>query len=417
MELSLVGNGYHRHVLRTRLPTPYSVMASASHAVPSLKNNQSNSVAILPKEPQFLPGSSNSKLFNGAQKRHSKSYLERQSAIAQVKDCSELAPALARYGGLLKPQDLNVILRHFGMLNRWKDLSQLFEWMQETGKTNISSYSSYIKFMGRGLNPLKALEVYNNIQEVSIKNSIFICNSILNCLVRNGKFDTSVKLFHQMKNDGLCPDTVTYSTMLTGCIRVKHGYAKAMELLKELQDNGLCMDCVLYGTLIAICASHNRLEDAESFFNQMRAEGHSPNMFHYGSLLNAYSINGDYKKADELIEDMKLTGLVPNKLGNYDNKSENRVLWTCLSGMNESGVVKKDGIVGVDWTTLTMTFDMREGTVTLKNDPWLSSVEVLLKMLSQTSTDQDQVLVVGFCGLSIEEQGIEEVDQGEDEAS
>lgn len=85
--------------------------------------------------------------------------------------------------------------------------------MQETGKTNISSYSSYIKFMGRGLNPLKALEVYNNIQEVSIKNSIFICNSILNCLVRNGKFDTSVKLFHQMKNDGLCPDTVTYSTV------------------------------------------------------------------------------------------------------------------------------------------------------------------------------------------------------------
>lgn len=96
-------------------------------------------------------------------------------------------------------------------LHLW--LLQLFEWMQQTGKTNVSSYSSYIKFMGRGLNPLKALEVYNNIQEVSIKNNIFICNSILNCLVRNGKFDTSVKLFHQMKNDGLCPDTVSYSTV------------------------------------------------------------------------------------------------------------------------------------------------------------------------------------------------------------
>lgn len=310
MELSVIGNGYHRHGLLTRLPTPSSssVAASASHAVPRFKNNHSNSIAILPKEPQFLPDSPNGKLFNGGQKRHSKSYLERQSAIAQVKDCSELAPALARYGGLLKAQDLNVILRHFGMLSRWQDLSQLFEWMQQTGKTNVSSYSSYIKFMGRGLNPLKALEVYNNIQEVSIKNNIFICNSILNCLVRNGKFDTSVKLFHQMKNDGLCPDTVTYSTMLTGCIKVKHGYAKALELLKELQDNGLCMDCVSYGTLMAICASHNRLEDAESFFNQMRTEGHSPNMFHYGSLLNAYSMSGDYKKADELIEDMKLTG-------------------------------------------------------------------------------------------------------------
>lgn len=90
---------------------------------------------------------------------------------------------------------------------------QLFEWMQLTGKTNVSSYSSYIKFMGRGLNPLKALEIYNNIQEASTKNNVFICNSVLNCLVRNGKFDTSVALFHQMKNDGLCPDTVTYSTV------------------------------------------------------------------------------------------------------------------------------------------------------------------------------------------------------------
>ncbi|CAK9322499.1 unnamed protein product [Citrullus colocynthis] len=384
MELSVSGNGYHRHGLLTRLPTPSSSSVAASaHAVPRFKNNHSNSIAILPKEPQFLPDSPNGKLFNSGQKRHSKSYLERQSAIAQVKDCSELAPALARYGGLLKAQDLNVILRHFGMLSRWQDLSQLFEWMQQTGKTNVSSYSSYIKFMGRGLNPLKALEVYNNIQEVSIKNNIFICNSILNCLVRNGKFDTSIKLFHQMKNDGLCPDTVTYSTfaksvvygswfytrlsfvlgsemighhnidgrclikavssiakfiprlaliyadvvvfavlaqsmifplvvaiMLTGCIKVKHGYAKALELLKELQDNGLCMDCVSYGTLMAICASHNRLEDAESFFNQMRTEGHSPNMFHYGSLLNAYSMSGDYKKANELIEDMKLTGCI-----------------------------------------------------------------------------------------------------------
>lgn len=107
---------------------------------------------------------------------------------------------------------------------------------------------------------------------------------------------------------------VYFQQMLTGCIKVEHGYAKALELLKESQNNGLCMDSVSYGTLIAVCASHNRLEDAESFFNQMKNEGYSPNMFHYGSLLNAYSMSGDYKKADELIEDMKLKGLVPNKV-------------------------------------------------------------------------------------------------------
>lgn len=69
----------------------------------------------------------------------------------------------------------------------------------------------------------------------------------------------------------------------------------------------------MYGILIDVCAS-NRLAEAESFFNQMKDEGHSPNVYHYGSLLNAYSINGNYKKANEIIESMKSAGLVPNKV-------------------------------------------------------------------------------------------------------
>lgn len=74
------------------------------------------------------------------------------------------------------------------------------------------------------------------------------------------------------------------------------------------------MDIVIYGTLLAVCASNNKWEESESYFKQMKNEGHSPNEFHYSSLLNAYSINGNYLKADELVQDMKSAGLVPNKV-------------------------------------------------------------------------------------------------------
>lgn len=74
------------------------------------------------------------------------------------------------------------------------------------------------------------------------------------------------------------------------------------------------MDSVLYGTLLAICASNNKWEEAENYFQQMKDEGHLPNEFHYSSLLNAYSISGNYKKADDLVQDMKSAGLVPNKV-------------------------------------------------------------------------------------------------------
>ncbi|XP_020552100.1 pentatricopeptide repeat-containing protein At1g10910, chloroplastic isoform X2 [Sesamum indicum] len=241
-------------------------------------------------------------------------YKARESAILDIQHSSELASALSRSGKVLKAQDLNVVLRHFGKQNRWKDLYQLFEWMQQHGKTNTASYSSYIKFIGRDSNYMKALEIYNSIKDDYTRNNVSVCNSTLYCLIKSGKFHSSLKLFNQMKQAGLVPDIVTYSTLLVGCAKVKGGYVKAMELVREIKYRGLQMDIVVYGTLISVCASNNQCEEAEKYFNEMRSEGHSPNVFHYSSLLNAYAVDGNYKKADELIQEMRCAGLVLNKV-------------------------------------------------------------------------------------------------------
>ncbi|KAK4491246.1 hypothetical protein RD792_001980 [Penstemon davidsonii] len=238
----------------------------------------------------------------------------RQSAILDVQHSSELESALLRSGEVLKAQDLNVVLRDFGKLNKWKDLSQLFDWMRNHGKTNNASYSSYIKFVGMDSNSMKALEIYNSIKDESTKNNVSVCNSTLNCLIKSGKFDSSLKLFNQMKRTGLVPDIVTYSTLLVGCAKARGGYSKAMELVREIKSSGLHMDAIIYGTLISVCASNNRCEEAQKFFDEMKSEGHSPNVFHYSSLLNAYSIDGNYKQADELIQEMRKAGLELNKV-------------------------------------------------------------------------------------------------------
>lgn len=90
---------------------------------------------------------------------------------------------------------------------------QLFDWMQQHGKTNIASYSSFIKFVGRDSNSAKALEIYNSIKDDSIRSNASVCNSTLCCLIKCGKFHSSLKLFNQMKQAGLVPDIVTYSTV------------------------------------------------------------------------------------------------------------------------------------------------------------------------------------------------------------
>ncbi|XP_027113136.1 pentatricopeptide repeat-containing protein At1g10910, chloroplastic-like isoform X1 [Coffea arabica] len=238
----------------------------------------------------------------------------RQSAILDIQESSDLDSALLRSGGKLKAQDLNVILRHFGKLNRWKELSQLFAWMQQNEKTNIASYSGYIKFTGKSLDPMKALDIYNSIKDELTRNNVSVCNSVLDCLVKNGKFERCLNMFHQMKQAGLKPDIVTYSTLLVGCAKVKDGYSKATELVRELKYHGLQMDSVIYGTLLSVCASNNQCQEAERYFMEMKSEGYSPNVFHYSSLINAYSVDGNYTKADELIQEMKSGGLVLNKV-------------------------------------------------------------------------------------------------------
>ncbi|KAL6517711.1 hypothetical protein OROMI_033412 [Orobanche minor] len=254
-------------------------------------------------------------------KNLSASHKTRESAILDIRDSSDLASALLRYtslygrsGEALKAPDLNVVLRHFGKLRRWKDLCQLFDWMRQHEKTNIASYSSYIKFVGRDSGSMRSLEIYNSIKEESTRNNVSVCNSTLYCLIKSGKFDSSLKLFNRMMQAGLVPDIVTYSTLLMGCSKLKGGYTKAMELVREINSRGLHMDDVVYGTLISVCASNNQHEAAEKYFNEMKSEGHSPNVFHYSSLLNAYAVDGNYRRADELIQEMRSTGLVLNKV-------------------------------------------------------------------------------------------------------
>ena len=67
--------------------------------------------------------------------------------------------------------------------------------------------------MANKLDASTMLKLYNDIQDESAKDNVYVCNSVLSCLIKKGKFDTAIRLFRQMKHDGLVPGLVTYSTV------------------------------------------------------------------------------------------------------------------------------------------------------------------------------------------------------------
>ncbi|KAG0485073.1 hypothetical protein HPP92_008950 [Vanilla planifolia] len=290
-------------------PAAYDFHPSPSISLSCCRRNGYPLLLAVPKTSEGTPTSSYS--FRNSSRRSAIS--ERKAAIEQVKESTNLEATLPRVEGLLRAEDLNVILRYFGESRRWIEVSQLFDWMQKNKVLNLTSYSTFIKYMRISRNPVKALQVYDSITDKSTRVHLSICNSLLGCMAQNGRFASSVKLFSKMKDDGLSPDVVTYSALLSGCCKEEDGYSKAVQLVQELENSGLQKDAVIYGSLIAICASNNLCEQAEEYFNQMK-ELCAPNIFHYSSLLNAYSANGDYAKAEKLVVDMKSTGIEPNKV-------------------------------------------------------------------------------------------------------
>ncbi|KAL2636275.1 hypothetical protein R1flu_007754 [Riccia fluitans] len=239
---------------------------------------------------------------------------ERRAAMVELQTADNLSSALPRIGGKLEITDLNAVLRRFGRLGKWRDSIVLFDWMKEHGKVSAPTYTSFFSVLGKVSQVDKALEAFVELTDREIRSNVYVWNSILSVLVCNGKVDRAFQYFRLMKEEGIEPDKVTYSTMVAGCSKALGGFYKAQELVKEMRERGFRLDSVMYGALINVCAANHMTEEARVTFEEMQAAGFTPNLFHYSSLLNSYALTAKHEEAEKVLEEMKAAGLRPNKV-------------------------------------------------------------------------------------------------------
>ncbi|CAI0375804.1 unnamed protein product [Linum tenue] len=175
--------------------------------------------------------------------------------------------------------------------------------MEKQGKVSVASYSNCIKFMGKSLNLTKALEIYRGIPDESTKSNVIVCNSGLSCLVRSGKFDSSIKLFHEMKHSGLTPDAITYTAFLAGCIKVKDSYDTALDLVQELNFRGLKMDSVILTTLLKVYMRGGLFKKSRELLSQLESLGYAKDEGLFETAISRYI--AEPEKKDLLIHLLK----------------------------------------------------------------------------------------------------------------
>ena len=113
---------------------------------------------------------------------------------------------------------------------------------------------------------------------------------------------TALVITNNMRDSGVAPDVVTYSTL----INLAPDYNEAKSLLKRMREDSILPDVVTYNTLINLAPDY---DEAKSLLKQMREESILPNVITFNTLIN---LAPDYDEAKALLKQMREDSILPD---------------------------------------------------------------------------------------------------------
>ncbi|XP_073264360.1 pentatricopeptide repeat-containing protein At1g10910, chloroplastic isoform X2 [Populus alba] len=283
-----------------------------------------------------------------AQRRYSKPYLTRKNAILQVQQSPRLDSALQRFGGVLKVQDLNVILRNFGQQSRWQDLSQLLagcmkvkdgyskalDLVQELNYNGLQMdsvmYGTLLAVCASNNRCEEAQSYFNQMKDEGHSPNIYHYSSLLNAYASGGDYKKAEELVLDMKCSGLVPNKVMLTTQLKVYVRGRL-FEKSRDLLVELDTLGFAKDEMPYCLLMDGLAKTGCIDEARSVFNEMKEKCVKPGGYSYSIMISSFCRGGLFEEAKELAEEFEA------KYDKYDVAISNAILCAyCRAGEMES---------------------------------------------------------------------------------
>ncbi|CAK7354318.1 unnamed protein product [Dovyalis caffra] len=168
-----------------------------------------------------------------------------------------------------------------------------------------------------------AIKVYNQM----VVKKVCTWNAMISSLANNGREKQALDMFKKMKEEGLCPNEVTFVAVLTACAR-----AKLVEIGLELFQSmtvefGLVPIMEHYGCVVDLLGRAGLLKEASEFTRRMPFE---PDASVLGALLGACKIHGAIDLGNEV--GSRLLELQPQHCSQYV------VLSSINAGVNRWGV-------------------------------------------------------------------------------
>ncbi|KAL5183997.1 Pentatricopeptide repeat-containing protein, chloroplastic [Glycine soja] len=130
--------------------------------------------------------------------------------------------------------------------------------------------------------------------------------------LRFGKqFGLIEELAHQMIDNGVPLDNITYSTIIS-CAKKCNLYDKAVHWFERMYKTSLMPDEVTYSAILDVYARLGKVEEVISLYERGRATGWKPDPITFSVLGKMFGEAGDYDGIRYVFQEMESVGVQPN---------------------------------------------------------------------------------------------------------
>jgi len=171
---------------------------------------------------------------------------------------------------------------------------------------NTVIYSTILKGFANMKDTDKVMKLYEDMKSQGIQPNTITFNTILNAFAHGGAMHRVPALLEDMKASAPAaePDIVTYSTIIKGFCHAGN-LDQALKIMQDMQsDASIHPDEMVYNSLLDGCAREQRPDDALKLLDDMRKTGITPSNYTLSMLVKLMGRCRRLNKAFSLIDDL-----------------------------------------------------------------------------------------------------------------
>jgi len=146
-----------------------------------------------------------------------------------------------------------------------------------------------------------AVEIYEEMQDVSFTYNRVTYNTLIDSLVRQADMDKATAVFRDMELRGVTPDLISYGTLIKGHCAQGH-LDQGLQLLGLMQRRGISPDAIVFNSILDGCAHKQMRTLTEQVLKDMESANIAPSNFTLSILVKLYGRCSDLDAAFHVVE-------------------------------------------------------------------------------------------------------------------